>query len=360
MPGSRSRAVMAGAVGAGGRSASIARSRAPARRAARRRRSRHPRPFDCYTGVHCAARPPQALPLAARRAARFRRGPRRLRRRRAPDALGRAVRVPAAETADGRAMRRDRGAGEPRPAGRPQDHDRRRGAAREHAVAQARSAVHPRRRPGPGGGAPGAVCRAARPRAQGPRHRARRSARHRPELAARLRRIQAGRRRPRPCSNRSGAAGAKECPQELAARGVDAAQYTTAAWVADLEAVRAAIGYRSVNLWGGCYGTRVAMEYAAPLSRPRAQHGARRRRAAVDQGLAGRVADARRGARRRVRRVRRRAACRAAHPDLAADARGDRGRLGPRARDHGGRSAHRRSRRRRSSPSTTWSARCSR
>jgi len=55
---------------------------------------------------------------------------------------------------------------------------------------------------------------------------------------------------------------AQACARELAARGVDARQYTTAAWVADLDAVRAAMGYRQINLWGGSYGTRVAQEYA--------------------------------------------------------------------------------------------------
>ena len=55
---------------------------------------------------------------------------------------------------------------------------------------------------------------------------------------------------------------AKECLTELVARGVDPAQYTTAAWVADLEAVRSALGYPTWNLWGGSYGTRVALEYA--------------------------------------------------------------------------------------------------
>ena len=54
---------------------------------------------------------------------------------------------------------------------------------------------------------------------------------------------------------------AAACARELAARGVDASQYTTAAWVADLDAVRAAMGYRQINLWGGSYGTRVAQEY---------------------------------------------------------------------------------------------------
>ena len=54
---------------------------------------------------------------------------------------------------------------------------------------------------------------------------------------------------------------AAACARELAAQGIDAAQYTTAAWVADLDAVRAALGYARVNLWGGSYGTRVAQEY---------------------------------------------------------------------------------------------------
>ena len=54
---------------------------------------------------------------------------------------------------------------------------------------------------------------------------------------------------------------ATACARELAAQGVDAAQYTTAAWVADLDAVRAALGYARINLWGGSYGTRVAQEY---------------------------------------------------------------------------------------------------
>ena len=54
---------------------------------------------------------------------------------------------------------------------------------------------------------------------------------------------------------------AKACAAELAERGTDVAQYTTAAWVADLDAIRAALGYPRINLWGGSYGTRVALEY---------------------------------------------------------------------------------------------------
>jgi pimeloyl-ACP methyl ester carboxylesterase len=54
---------------------------------------------------------------------------------------------------------------------------------------------------------------------------------------------------------------ARECLAELVARGVDPAQYTTSAWVADLEDVRDAMGYPALNLWGGSYGSRVALEY---------------------------------------------------------------------------------------------------
>ncbi|HEY3459265.1 MAG TPA: alpha/beta fold hydrolase [Casimicrobiaceae bacterium] len=51
------------------------------------------------------------------------------------------------------------------------------------------------------------------------------------------------------------------CAAQLAARGIDAAQYTTSAFVADLDDVRRALGYARLNLWGGSYGTRVAQEY---------------------------------------------------------------------------------------------------
>ena len=51
------------------------------------------------------------------------------------------------------------------------------------------------------------------------------------------------------------------CAYQLAVKGVDASQYTTTATVADLEDMRAALGYDRLNLWGGSYGTRVAQEY---------------------------------------------------------------------------------------------------
>lgn len=54
---------------------------------------------------------------------------------------------------------------------------------------------------------------------------------------------------------------ARECLAQLESQGVDLTQYTTAAWIADLEAMRDALGYRRWNLWGGSYGSRVAQEY---------------------------------------------------------------------------------------------------
>jgi pimeloyl-ACP methyl ester carboxylesterase len=41
----------------------------------------------------------------------------------------------------------------------------------------------------------------------------------------------------------------------------DPRQYTTIVAVADLDEVRAALGYTRVNLWGGSYGTRMGLEY---------------------------------------------------------------------------------------------------
>jgi pimeloyl-ACP methyl ester carboxylesterase len=49
--------------------------------------------------------------------------------------------------------------------------------------------------------------------------------------------------------------------RERLERSADLSQYTTAASVADLEDVRRALGYDSLNLVGGSYGTRLAMEY---------------------------------------------------------------------------------------------------
>jgi pimeloyl-ACP methyl ester carboxylesterase len=126
---------------------------------------------------------------------------------------------------------------------------------------------------------------------------------------------------------------AAACAKELADAGVDAAQYTTAAWIADLDAVRTALGYARINLWGGSYGTRAALEYLRA-------HPARVRSVVLD-GVAppsmkvsldvwasrdlalSAVLDA----------CAQSPACRAAHPDLPATLDGIRDRLGPKGRD---------------------------
>jgi pimeloyl-ACP methyl ester carboxylesterase len=48
----------------------------------------------------------------------------------------------------------------------------------------------------------------------------------------------------------------------IAASKVPFAAYTTAAAARDIDAVRRALGYDKVNLWGGSYGTRLAQAYA--------------------------------------------------------------------------------------------------
>ncbi|MEO0364074.1 MAG: alpha/beta hydrolase [Pseudomonadota bacterium] len=50
----------------------------------------------------------------------------------------------------------------------------------------------------------------------------------------------------------------RECLQSLDG---DPALYTTSLAVRDLDRVRAELGYQEVNLWGGSYGTRVALHY---------------------------------------------------------------------------------------------------
>lgn len=48
----------------------------------------------------------------------------------------------------------------------------------------------------------------------------------------------------------------------LARLDADPRQYVTHVAIADMDEVRAALGYGKLNLWGGSYGTRVALEYA--------------------------------------------------------------------------------------------------
>ena len=52
----------------------------------------------------------------------------------------------------------------------------------------------------------------------------------------------------------------RECRDALAPRA-DLTLYTTTIAMADIEEVRAALGFDRINLWGGSYGTRAALEY---------------------------------------------------------------------------------------------------
>lgn len=52
----------------------------------------------------------------------------------------------------------------------------------------------------------------------------------------------------------------RACMQELSKKA-DLTQYTTTASVEDIEAIRRALGYEKINLSGGSYGTRWALEY---------------------------------------------------------------------------------------------------
>ncbi len=126
---------------------------------------------------------------------------------------------------------------------------------------------------------------------------------------------------------------AKACAAELAARGVDLAQYTTAAFVADLDAMRVALGYDRINLWGGSYGTRVALEYLR-------RHPARVRSMVLDgvvpPGMAPMldVWATREAALEAVfAACAASPACRAAHPDPAATLAAIGKRLGPQGQD---------------------------
>ena len=51
-----------------------------------------------------------------------------------------------------------------------------------------------------------------------------------------------------------------ECRAELSRRA-DLSLYTTTIAMADIDDVRAALGYDKIDLWGGSYGTRAALEY---------------------------------------------------------------------------------------------------
>lgn len=106
-----------------------------------------------------------------------------------------------------------------------------------------------------------------------------------------------------------------DCLEQLDA---DPRQYATPAAVADLEEVRAALGYPRLNLWGGSYGTRVALEYIR-------RHGARVRSAVLDGAAPPTmklplsfVADGEAALMRLLDACDEQALCRSTYPDLRA------------------------------------------
>lgn len=66
---------------------------------------------------------------------------------------------------------------------------------------------------------------------------------------------------PPPDTNEAYFAVADQCRRRLLAAGVDLAAYTTTENAADVDAIREALGYEQINLWGISYGTYLA-QYA--------------------------------------------------------------------------------------------------
>ena len=102
----------------------------------------------------------------------------------------------------------------------------------------------------------------------------------------------------------------------LANLDADPRQYVTPVAMEDLEEVRAALGYDKINLWGGSYGTRAALEYVR-------RHGEHVRSMVLD-GVAPStmklplsfVADGDAALQRLIDACEQEAACRRTYPDL--------------------------------------------
>jgi pimeloyl-ACP methyl ester carboxylesterase len=110
-------------------------------------------------------------------------------------------------------------------------------------------------------------------------------------------------------------AGVREC---LASLPGDPRYYTTSIAVRDLEAIRAALGYRTVNLYGISYGTRVAQHYMR-------RYPDRVRTAILDGAVPAEVAlgpeiaiEAQRAIDSTLQRCTRDAACAQQFPDISA------------------------------------------
>ena len=112
-------------------------------------------------------------------------------------------------------------------------------------------------------------------RARAPRHRSRRPARHRRLAPAAC---------PQPERNEDVGVMIRAC---LASLNGDPTQYGTAAAADDLEAVRAALGYRTLNLYGISYGATLAQVYLARHPRGADRRARRRRRSSTSPSSAG-------------------------------------------------------------------------
>ena len=221
----------------------------------------------------------------------------------AQQAHAQARRLPVAEPAHRRAMRRARSAGGSRQARRTHDQDLRGGAAGQHGESQGRSAGHPRRRTGPGRLAARAVRGASHRAAPHPRRRADRPARHGTLVAVDMRGLQAARRR---CVRYRSASARARLPGRIEASrrgrravhdgGVDRRPRSDA---------RSA-GLPTLEPLGRQLRNARRARVSAPVSRPRAHDDARRRGAARHGDHARRMADARGGARPRSSRPARR------------------------------------------------------
>lgn len=93
--------------------------------------------------------------------------------------------------------------------------------------------------------------------------------------------------------------------------GADAVFYTLADVVRDLEALRVALGWERVNLWGGSFGTRTAQHYIRALPITRALGRARWRHLRRDAALPDERRDCAGGAHRPRRCLHRRCGVRA-------------------------------------------------
>ena len=179
-------------------------------------------------------------------------------RRRAPASRSRTCRLPGVDSAA--RVRHLRGLGGPRGEGGAAHQARHRGRSRRASHARARSGRRVRGRPGAG-----------RDLARAPRCMPLFSKLNDTRDIVLVDQRGTGNSHPLDCDERSEHAAAVavrghaagEAGGATASRSLDADPrlYVTSIAVEDLDEVRDALGYARVNLWGGSYGTRVALEY---------------------------------------------------------------------------------------------------